>query len=267
VTGPLGHAWGGTLGLPQPPCSLQTVPPLPPPATHRQATPIRLPALIGDKKQLRHRALDVHVIALLDCSGSEYCATGDIHGYRMASMRTLARLMTTSGGGTFDLIHWGSRPHHTYGPANLTTDHKHLDRALQHDPGSMGGNDFPAALTLAAHIRTRGTLHQTPLIIGVTDGLEPITPAMHTAVTNLPPGSVHVLLVPGDNCPNDLAAQWQALPLGSFTRLPNDNHTLAHTIGTLYANAIGATLPSNEATRAPRRTSRRIRGPWHASRR
>lgn len=212
------------------------------PLTHvTQAAPVRLGRLIGDSDALKAAAAKVHVCALLDCSGSEYGTNGDRKCFRMACMRSMVRLMRLTGGGTFDICHWGSRPIHSFGPASVATHFNDIDRALQHDPGSMGGNDFPAALRMSdACFRRVGA--EISLAIGVTDGLEEITPAMAAAIGALPEGSVHVLLVPGGNCPESLAAQWQQFPLGSFTRLSSDNVEMARTVGQIYAAAVGGEL-------------------------
>lgn len=224
---------------------------LPRPDPCRPAHPVQLPALQGDPKQLRERAENVVAVALLDCSGSEYAADGDREMFRMAAMRSLARLMRRTGGGAMHVVHWGSRPVHALGPADVGSAFKTLDQALLRDPGPMGGNDFAAAAEMARQLLADARQDTVGLVFGVTDGLEPITNRMRDAVHGLLPARVHMLMVPGDNCPDALAQQWAALPIATFTRLPSDNRAMAHAVGTVYADAVGGRLPDPSA-RVPR---------------
>ncbi len=216
---------------------------LPRPDPCQPARPVQLPALQGDARELRERARKVVAVALLDCSGSEYAADGDRQMFRMAAMRSLARLMRRTGGGAMHVVHWGTRPVHAHGPADVTSAFKPLDQALLHDPGPMGGNDFAAAAELARRLLADAREDAIGLVFGVTDGLEPITDRMREAVDTLLPARVHMLMVPGDNCPDALAQQWTALPIATFTRLPSDNRAMAHAVGAVYAEAVGGRLP------------------------
>jgi hypothetical protein len=84
---------------------------------------------------------------------------------------------------------------------------------------------------------------------------------MAGAIGVLPEKCVHMMLVPGGNCPEALADEWQALPLGSFTRLPSDNKEMAKTVGRIYAAAVGGVLPDvplREIAVKPPRTRKRL---------
>ena len=236
---------GGTVSYPDAgwPAGRGVVLPATGPAA--QAAPVRLPPVQGDRKQLRETARRVSCVCLLDCSGSEYAVPGgDTGGFRFAVTRSLSRLMRRTGGGTMHVVHWGSRPTHAGGPYDVDRDHRILDRLLSNTPASMGGNDFPAALRMATTLLRNTPTDTIRLVFGITDGLEPVTPAMTDAITALGAAEVHLLLVPGDACPDDLAAQWQAQPIASFTRLPMNNTAMAHHTGRIYATAIGGTLPT-----------------------
>lgn len=193
-----------------------------------QARPIRLGRIQGDAAVLAEAARRVTVQLLIDCSGSEYGSGGDPSGIRMACGRSLLQLMKRTGGGSMSVVHWGSSPRATLPLTSVAAGFAQLDQALKADPGSMGGNDFPAALRMASDLQSAASPDSLPLVLGITDGLEDITLSMRAAIAALPRGSVHVLLVPGHACGEELAAQWQSLPLGSFTRLPNDRIALAH---------------------------------------
>lgn len=207
-----------------------------------QAKPVTLPPVIGDRELLAQNTTRARIVLLRDCSGSEYAPGGDQAGFRMAAGRSLLRAMRRTGGGYLAIVNWGSRPTLRLDLTEVRTGYAVIDHALSEDPGSMGGNDFPAALTMARAILAPVPANAIPLVIGITDGLEDITPAMHNEITALPTGSVHMLMVPGHSCNDALAAQWQSLPIASFTRLPLDNNRLAVTIGSIYAGAIGGLL-------------------------
>lgn len=229
-------AWAGSGYASSAPATPRRLP-------QQQARPLRLPRLSGPRDLLATAAADVELVLLPDCSGSEYGAGGDSLGYRFAVGRALVELMRTTGGGRVSLVHWGSRPVHAIGPVDVRREARALHRALIADPGSMGGNDFPAALRTVPDLLS-GAPSSIPLVLATTDGLEDVTPAMAAAVDALPPGSVHVLLVPGDACDDALAARWEGLSVGSFTRLPSDHRVMASAVGSLYAAAVGGRLPA-----------------------
>ena len=234
-------------------------PSLAPPDPVTQARPVTLPPLRGDKNQMRQEVRRIIAYALLDCSGSEYMHNGDPAGFRFATMRSIARLMRITGGGRIQVIHWASTAVHFFGPGDISTQFTDIDTALRHDPGPMGGTDFTSALRLAGSLHEHAPTDSQPLFFGITDGLDTITPAMAAAIAVLPPDSVHVLLVPGRNCPDELARQWQQLPLGSFTRLPADNHAMAYTVAGILANAVKGQLTLRPPRALRARTRWRIR--------
>jgi hypothetical protein len=254
----------GTPAFPQIGAFLSAAPKLDVRPGSTQARPVRLGKLQGDREQLAANAQLVDVVLDIDCSGSEYfynnygpyCSGGDPTGIRMACGRSLLRLMRDTGGGSMGIIYWGSRPVVALPPTDVRTGFKEIDKVLQADPGNMGGNDFPAALDAARAQLVGESPERIQLVFGITDGLEDITPAMKAAVAALPAQAVHVLLVPGEACNANLAAQWQAMPLGGFTRLPTDNRALAHTIGSIYAEAIGGELPKFRSNMFTRRNTR-----------
>lgn len=215
---------------------------VPPVDSRTQAAPVRLPPLRGEPKYLKQAAAKVRAAVLADCSGSEYAIpSGDVGGFRFAVCRSLARLMRRTGGGQMLVVHWGTYPHHA-GTFDVDREHRALDRLLATTPAPMGGNDFPAALRTARKLFGSKSDDHIDLVFGVTDGLEPITSAMTDAISALSDARVHVLLVPGEACPADLASQWQALPLASFDRLPMDNTAMAYRVGEIYAEAVGGQL-------------------------
>lgn len=206
---------------------------------------VRLPALVGDRRALRAAAQDLVVTVLVDCSGSEYGPGGDPQGMRFACARSLVRLMRATGGGSMRVVVWGSAPRLVHAAPDVNRDRTALDSALSVVPPSMGGNDLAAALRLARQAGDGDppTLRSIDLV--VTDGLETLADPLRDAIAARPPGSVHLLLVPGAACPDDLAREWAAFGLGSFTRLPPEARAMAWAVGEVYGAAVGGTLPGD----------------------
>ncbi len=213
----------------------------------RTASPITLPPLQGASKQaIQELAKSVTVIFDVDDSGSMYGQFGDPSGIRYAAAQSLLRLQIQSGGGKAGVIHWGTDVpmDQVVKPIDVRREKKKLHRALR-IPATLGGNDMPRSLEVAKEVLPLSRAGEVQIVFVITDGIESVTASTHRAVGDLPPGSVHLLLVDRSNyCTDELEDQWRQVAFGSFTRLErlDDTSTLAIQLGKIYAKALGLTL-------------------------
>lgn len=211
------------------------------------AKPVRLPSLQGASPETITQLVEALVILfLVDDSGSMYGTWGDGSGVRYAAARSLVDLVRRHAkDARAGVVHWGTDVGDVLPPVPVRRGGRQLQHALRIPP-SLGGNNLPAALARAAGLLPAATAgSEVPLVFVLTDGCEPITPAMHAALGALPPGCVHIALVDRSNALDPFSeAAWRALPLGSFTRLDLDTSGLATELGALLARALGLTLPT-----------------------
>ncbi len=200
-----------------------------------------------DKEILRLRA----VIAI-DQSGSEFSYWGDPAGVRSAAAISVADLAHRIGGGQIGVVHWGSTAPSEYvlPLTDVRRGYRRIKKALQ-IPGCLGGTSFPSGIERAAQILTAIEADSIPLVVVLTDGFEIDPASVRSCLDQLPPASLHVLLVDRNQCCTPAQeAGWQALPLGSFTRLDVvDTDHMAHQIAELVTTAVG--LPAPPPTRRP----------------
>lgn len=191
--------------------------------------------------------IELDFVFVPDDSGSMYGTWGDERGVRYAAALSVVDLMRRMGGGRAAVVHWG-----TEAPADqvlpltdVRSGMRRLRQALQIPP-TLGGNNFPAALRRAAEVLEGSDRQRLQLVFGVTDGIEYLSPEIHTALAQLPPESVHVLLVDrSGGCNEELEQQWRSLPLGSFTRLDVlDTTRMAWQIADVTAAAVGLSMPA-----------------------
>ena len=222
------------------------------PRPERPASPVYLPPFIGASSNVvKSRVARTVVFFLFDDSGSMYGRYGDPRGVRYAVGRSVTDLMSRSGGGRAGAIHWGTDApiHMVLHPVDVRKGKQTLKAAMVVPP-NLGGNDLPLALRRAVEVTPPLAKDDTVFYYVITDGGEPVTPAMHAAVAALPPGSIHVLLV--DNygiCDAAMEAAWSTCAFGSWTRLASfDTKQMATQIAEIFAASIGLQMPDPTPT-------------------
>lgn len=242
--------WGGgrhvearRRGVAASPLSIQ---PAPAPTGRQLARPVSLgvPTNVS-KTELRAAVERWIVMFACDDSGSMYGSAGDPLGVRYAAARSIIDLMSRAGGGQAGVVHWGtSAPRElALAPQDVRRQRRRLEAVLTIPP-TLGGNDAAAALQLSRELLPEPDGETVQSVCLITDGCEPITPAIHEAVDALPPMSVHVLLIDHSHyCSSDLEAAWRALPL-TFTRLAvNDPPRMTWQIAHSLFSSVGLQLP------------------------
>jgi hypothetical protein len=210
-----------------------------------------LPPLVGgSSREIHELAQKVLAVFAIDDSGSMYGSFGDPTGIRYAAAQSLVAMQRRSGGGLAGVVHWGtSAPEDMVTPlVDVRRKRRLLDQGLQ-IPETLGGNDMPAALRRVAEILPRLSKNDVPLVFVITDGIESVSAETHAAVSALPKGSVHMLLVDCSNgCTEEMERDWLTVAFGSFTRLPHfDTKAMAMALATVYAESIGLSLDSSPA--------------------
>lgn len=247
------------LGLGVPGGTHRVLPTPVPSGSVRAATPIVLPPMIGASKQEIKARVELLVVQFLcDDSGSMYGAYGDRDGVRYAAALSLLRLMERAGGGRCGVVHWG-----TDAPSSLAlapVDIKRGRRALKQAltvPPTLGGNNLPLALTRARKLMPRLADNEQSLTLVLSDGIEPVTPAMHAAVAALPPRSVHMLLVDrSGGCNTAMEQAWSTVAFGSFHRLNVfDTKVMAFQLAEILADSIGLQMPARPKTDTKNRST------------
>jgi hypothetical protein len=117
-----------------------------------------------------------------------------------------------------------------------------LRRALAMQP-MLGGTNPAAALARVRQLVPAIPASQTLAVLLLTDG-QHLGDGLAGQLVQLPPASVHLLLVdPSGNCHGQETA-WRALPWGSFTQLANlhDPQRVAWESGAVIARSIGLDL-------------------------
>lgn len=156
-------------------------------------------------------------------------------------------LMERSGGGRTGVIHWGTDAPRgmAVSPVDVKRGKKALKNALVVPP-TLGGNDLPRALQMAAELTPVLAKNETVIYYVITDGSEYVTPAMHAAIAALPPGSIHMLLVDRCGyCDDAMEAAWATCAFGSFTRLQTfDTKEMSFQIAEIFAASIGLEMPT-----------------------
>jgi hypothetical protein len=176
-----------------------------------------------------------------DRSGSMYGTWGDPSDVCGAAAESLIGLQRRSGGGHAAVVPWGTDApaELVVGPIDVNKGAKYLSSALR-EHSSLGGNDLGAALRRAAEVTRPLTAEQKLLVFVLTDGIESVTPEIHSAVAALPGGSVHMLLVDRANgCSPQMEADWLTVGFGSFTRLNALNvASMTAELVQIYADAL-----------------------------
>lgn len=225
------------------------------------ARPVRLGSPVGlSRDELRSRLAQATIRLLCDDSGSMFGPCGDPAGVRYAAGRSVADLLRRHGGGHLGVIHWGSTAPASLAlpPADVRRARRQIRDALS-IPVTLGGNNLGEALRLAAQ-QPPADPGGADLTIVITDGMEDFSLDLSTPLGALAPGSVHILLVDRSRgCSPELEATWRSLPIGSFSRLDdNDVAHLAHQIADLICRKIGARMPTRPRAQCPRCPRRRL---------
>lgn len=233
-------------------CEYGLMRPVTHPRPERPAPPVYLPPLEGAlPKVIRARVRRTVVFFLFDDSGSMYGRYGDPHGVRYAVGRSVTGLMDRSGGGRAGAIHWGTDAPMpmVLVPVDVCKGKRALKAAMVVPP-TLGGNDLPLALRRAAEVTPPVAKDETVFYYVITDGGEPVTPAMHAAIAALPPGSIHVLLVDNSGiCDAAMETAWATCAFGSWTRLETfDTKQMATQIAEIFAASIGLQMPDPTST-------------------
>lgn len=223
------------------------------PLPARPARPVVLPPLIGaTPTQIRERVGRMLVVFACDDSGSMYGTWGDPTGIRYAAALSLVGLMERSGGGRAAVVHWGTEAPIGLAltPVRVRQGRRALRRALTVPP-TLGGNDLPLALERCRLVTPGATPDEHVVHFVLTDGIEPVTAAVHAAVAALPPGSVHMLLVDrSGGCGAGMEADWRSVAFGSFTRLQTfETAAMSRQLAEIFAGSMGLSMPAARARR------------------
>jgi hypothetical protein len=211
----------------------------------RQAQPVHLPDLAGASPEtIRQRVAGLVVMFAIDGSGSVHGPGGtDPAGARNAACLSVVDLMRRHGGGRAGAVHWGQMAPADLALAPMPVRRERLRRALSLQP-MLGGTEPAAGLARVRELVPALSPGQTLAVLILTDGQD-LGAGLEHELAQLPPRSVHLLLVdPSGDCYGQEAA-WRALPWGSFTRLENlrDHTRVAWESGAIVARSIGLRLP------------------------
>ncbi len=223
------------------------VPVLPTPAP--QAAPVvQLSDLVGaPPEEVTDRVSRLQVVFAVDDSGSTQGPHGtDPHGARYAACYSVLDLMRRYQGGRVGVVHWGDRApaELALAPVPVRRRRRQVERALAIRP-QLGGTDPGVALARVRQLVTSITPDETLAVLLLTDGQDR-GPSLPEELAQLPPGSVHLVLVDSSGDCWGQEAAWRALPWGSFTRLDTfDTTHLAIASGTALAHAVGLELPTD----------------------
>jgi hypothetical protein len=218
-----------------------------PPQQKDMARAIALPPFSGGTPaEIRALVRRLHQETLPDWSGSTFSVWGgDPNDVIGAAAESVFRLQRRYGGGLGGVLPWGTTPgtELAVGPLPVKKGFKVLRNALR-NRRNLGGNDLPAALRVTAERISTLPADVVPVIWVPTDGIEPVTAATHAAVDDLPPGSVHMVVIdPLHGCTPDMEEAWRSVAFGSITRIDDLSvKNVATTIAQLCADALGLTL-------------------------
>jgi VWA domain-containing protein len=224
---------------------LLTRPPLAAAQMQSQALPTRLPDLTGAPPAVQQQLTGSLVVMFaIDGSGSVHGPHGtDPHGARNAACLSVVDLMHRHGGGRAGVVHWGQTAPADLALPPMPVRRGRLRRMLALQP-MLGGTNPAAALARVRQLVPVVSQGQTLVVLLLTDGQD-LGSGLAGQLAQLPPASVHPLLVdPSGNC-YGRETVWQALPWGSFTRLADlhDPQRVAWESGAVIARCIGLDLP------------------------
>jgi len=210
-----------------------------------QALPTRLPDLTGAPPAVQRRLVGSLVVMFaIDGSGSVHGPGGtDPYGTRNAACLSVVDLMQRYGGGRAGVVHWGKTAPEDLALPPMPVRSGRLRRVLAMQP-MLGGTNPAAALARVRRLVPAVSPGQTLVVLLLTDGQD-LGDGLTGQLAQLPPASVHLLLVdPSGNCFGQETA-WRALPWGSLTRLANlhDPQRVAWESGAVIARCIGLDLP------------------------
>jgi hypothetical protein len=219
-------------------------PPLAAAQMQSQALPTRLPDLTGAPPAVQRQLVDSLVVMFaIDGSGSVHGPHGtDPYGARNAACRSVVDLMHRYGGGRAGVVHWGQRAPADLALPPMPVRSGRLRRGLAMQP-MLGGTNPAAALARVHQLVPMVSAGQTLVVLLLTDGQD-LGDGLAGQLAQLPPASVHLLLVdPSGNCYGRETA-WHTLPWGSFTRLADlhDPQRVAWESGAVIARSIGLDL-------------------------
>ncbi len=223
------------------------VPVLPTPAP--QAAPVvQLSDLVGaPPEEVTDRVSRLQVVFAVDDSGSTQGPHGtDPHAARYAACYSVLDLMRRYRSGRAGVVHWGDRApaELALAPVPVRRRWRQVERALAIRP-QLGGTDPAVALARVRQLVPVVASDETLAVLLLTDGQDR-GPSLPEELAQLPPGSVHLVLVDSSGDCWGQEAAWRALPWGSFTRLDTfDTTRLAIASGTALAHAVGLELPTD----------------------
>jgi hypothetical protein len=202
---------------------------------------VRLPDLAGSAPAvIRQRVANLVAMFAIDGSGSVHGQDGtDPQGARNAACLSVVDLMRRHGGGRAGVVHWGHTAPADLALAPVPVRRSRLRRALSIQP-MLGATNPAVALARVRQLVPAVSPGQTLAVLMLTDGQD-LGAGLEHELAQLPPSSVHLLLVdPSGDCYGQ-ETEWRALPWGSFTRLENfrDHQRVAWQSGAVLARSIG----------------------------
>lgn len=220
-------------------------PPLAAARMQSQALPTRLPDLTGAPPAVQRQLIGSLVVMFaIDGSGSVHGPHGtDPHGARNAACLSVVDLMHRYGGGRAGVVHWGQTAPADLALPPMPVRRGRLRRVLAMQP-MLGGTNPAAALARVRQLVPAVSPGQTLVVLLLTDGQD-LGDGLAGQLAQLPPVSVHLLLVDPSGTCYGREKVWQALAWGSFTRLANlhDPQRVAWESGAVIARCIGLDLP------------------------
>jgi hypothetical protein len=155
-------------------------------------------------------------------------------------------MMNKCGSARAAVVHWGTDAplEMAVAPVQLKRGRKTLKQALSIPP-TLGGTNLAGALSRAHELTPPPAQDEQTVYYILTDGIEPVTPAIAAAIANLPAGSVHMLLVDrSGGCDPNMEAAWRGCAFGSFTRLRTfDTEAMSHQLADIAATTLGLEMP------------------------
>ena len=228
------------------------------------ARPGELLDLVGaSEAEIRRRVDEIVLWFLADSSGSMFGQYGDPSSIRFAVALSLAEMLQRAGAGSCGVLHWGSDCPPELALSPVDPGDARLRSALS-VPGNLRGTNLVGALERARELSTSAADSRRHIFFVLSDGVQPVTPEVAAAISALPAGSVHMLLVDRTGaCTPAMEADWRGCPFGSFTRLTTlDANAMAAQLAETFASSVG--LKVRRSPRPARRPAAVPNGPVDA---